>query len=278
VTATSSNHFKPLLYFVRQLRLFEPDVRLIVYDIGLNACQRDLVGNNTDISDVRIFNFSKYPPHFDLHVAFGEYAWKPAIMREVLADFSSVLWLDSGDYIVSKMDTIWSKLKKHGFYTSPSAGRVSDWAHPGMRSKLGVGSRFNSKKNCNGAVVGIVRDTAAFSEIFLPWYQCALQKDCIAPAGSSRKNHRQDQAALTLLVYRSELSTRCFCDGTCVDFDERHPHIVDGIGQWSDQIAETSIKSSCDPPPPILGLHSFTSSEMSLSLKQAIMRGEMELG
>jgi hypothetical protein len=35
-----------------------------------------------------------------------------------------------------------------------------------------------------------------------PWYQCALDKNCIAPPGPSRDNHWQDQAPLTFLVHR----------------------------------------------------------------------------
>lgn len=35
------------------------------------------------------------------------------------------------------------------------------------------------------------------------WLDCALHLQCIAPAGSHRGNHRQDQAALSLLVLLS---------------------------------------------------------------------------
>ena len=34
----------------------------------------------------------------------------------------------------------------------------------------------------------------------MPFAQCALHKECIAPEGSSRLNHRQDQAAITTLA------------------------------------------------------------------------------
>jgi hypothetical protein len=243
VTATSANHFKPLLFFITQFRLFEPNIRLVVYDLGLNACQRNLLSESEDVDEFRTFDYSKYPAHFDLNVAIGEYAWKPAIINEVLQDFPTVLWLDSGDYLQSKLDPVWPKLKNFGFYTSPSAGNVKTWVHAGTKSYLGVDSKFDTETNCNGAVVGFVRDTPAFEKIFRPWYQCALNKDCIAPAGSSRANHRQDQAALTVLVYRSELPSRCFCDESCVTFGAHN--FVDGIGQWSDKKAERSIQSPC---------------------------------
>jgi hypothetical protein len=61
-----------------------------------------------------------------------------------------------------------------------------------------------------------------YREIVLPWRACAMNKNCIAPPGSSRRNHRQDQAVLSFLVHRtgfafaaaapSELGVRCKCD------------------------------------------------------------------
>jgi hypothetical protein len=243
VTATSANHFKPLLFFIQQLRQFEPSVRLVVYDIGLNACQIDYLKQSPDVDEFRTFDFSQYPAHFDLKVAIGEYAWKPAIIKEALEDYPAVLWLDSGDYLQSSLDIVFSKLKKNGFYTSPSAGSVKEWVHFGTKEYFGVGSKFDDEPNCNGAVVGFVRNSVAHDKIFLPWYACALEKKCIAPAGSSRKNHRQDQAALTVLVYQSDLPSKCFCDKSCVTFGKHG--FVDGIGQWSDRIAERTIESPC---------------------------------
>lgn len=42
-----------------------------------------------------------------------------------------------------------------------------------------------------------------------PWYECSITRQCIAPDGSSRKNHRQDQAALTVLA----ILTGAKCEG-----------------------------------------------------------------
>ena len=53
-----------------------------------------------------------------------------------------------------------------------------------------------------GEVNDSARD-AVYRDVVLPWKACAVEKDCIAPAGSSRSNHRQDQAVLSYLVHRS---------------------------------------------------------------------------
>jgi hypothetical protein len=66
----------------------------------------------------------------------------------------------------------------------------------------GFGSDFGSNRilHYNGAVVAF--DTKKTQHIIDEWYSCALNKDCIAPVGSNRSNHRQDQAILTYLTAR----------------------------------------------------------------------------
>ena len=68
-------------------------------------------------------------------------------------------------------------------------------------------------------VVGIRRSDATVAEhIVRRWHQCALQRCCIAPEGSNKTNHRQDQTALSVLVLsqplirnRSALMSRSAC-------------------------------------------------------------------
>ena len=42
-------------------------------------------------------------------------------------------------------------------------------------------------------------------EIIHKWKELALVKECIAPVGSNRSNHRQDQSILSILIYQSTL-------------------------------------------------------------------------
>ena len=41
------------------------------------------------------------------------------------------------------------------------------------------------------------------------WRECSLDVECIAPSGSHRGNHRQDQAALTVLAWLHGLHATC---------------------------------------------------------------------
>jgi len=99
-----------------------------------------------------------------------------------------------------------------------------------MFARLGADAAdYASRPNADATLVGLatghpspaVRDRV-YREIVVPWRTGALDKDCIAPAGSSRRNHRQDQALLSYLVHkagfgfadegRQEIGVRCKCD------------------------------------------------------------------
>ena len=58
--------------------------------------------------------------------------------------------------------------------------------------------------NCHGALVGLDTSKPAARAFLAAWLDCALHLECIAPPGSHRGNHRQDQAAFTLLVLLSK--------------------------------------------------------------------------
>ena len=64
-------------------------------------------------------------------------------------------------------------------------------------------SVWQSKRMCNGALIGFRKDDAAYEMVLKPWVQCAINSKCIIPKGSSRMNHRQDQSALSVLVDRA---------------------------------------------------------------------------
>ena len=94
--------------------------------------------------------------------------------------------------------------------------------------KTGV-EEYGDRPNADATLIGfatghpsgVVRDRV-YHELIVPWKACAMTKDCIAPSGSSRRNHRQDQAALSCLVHkggfgfardtRRDVGVRCKCD------------------------------------------------------------------
>ena len=62
--------------------------------------------------------------------------------------------------------------------------------------------------NCNGAFSAHIVGSQMFPRIVPRWKACSLVQDCVCPRGSNLGNHRQDQAALTLLAVAANHSCK----------------------------------------------------------------------
>lgn len=68
---------------------------------------------------------------------------------------------------------------------------------------------MSERPMCDAARVGIKYGTYGYYTIALPWAKCASIRECIAPIGTDRKNHRQDQAALSCLIHHAAIQGVC---------------------------------------------------------------------
>jgi hypothetical protein len=201
VTGTSNNHGRALHNLLASIRANCPDVDVIVYDLGLTQAQ--IQATATQCKQIRKFEFGRYPPHVNIAVNRGEYAWKPILIHEVLREVGGlVLWLDAGNLVLCDLNAVWRLLEREAVVTPTSSGTVRKWTHPETLDYLNVPSDDLEKPNRNGAIVGFNGQLACGHELCAEWKECALQPACIAPPGSSRQNHRQDQSVLSALYYR----------------------------------------------------------------------------
>jgi uncharacterized protein DUF1647 len=233
VTAASSNHFGALRYMLESLRAVE--ARVECYDLGLTAREVRALPRWAGLFYHK-FDFHAYPPHMNVEVNAGEYAWKPVIVAEVVDRVrrsetpDDVLWTDAGSYFHA-LEPIATRVRSgDGLWVRRSSGTMGQWTHPRMFDSLGADpSAYADLPNADATLVGFatghaspaVRDRV-YREVIVPWKAGAMAKDCIAPPGSSRRNHRQDQALLSYLVHtacfsfsreeRQEIGVRCKCD------------------------------------------------------------------
>lgn len=215
------------------LKRLDADVDCV--DLGLTAAEHDRLPRWRGLT-IRSFDYAAHPPHMNVTVNAGEYAWKPVIVAEAAARERAsarprhVLWADAGSYFEA-LDPITRAIdESDGVWLRQSSGTVADWTHPGMFAFLNEdGARFAARPNADATLVGLatghrrapIRESV-HRDIVEPWKACAMTRDCIAPAGSSRRNHRQDQAVLTYLVHKAghafasathaDLRIRCKCD------------------------------------------------------------------
>ena len=211
------------------------DARVECYDIGLTLEESRALPRWERIAHRR-FDYDRYPAHMNVEVNAGEYAWKPVIVADVVERSrgqespSDVLWADAGCYFDSLTAASDRIAASGGLWIRTSAGTMREWTHPLMFDFLNADpNEYGDKPNADATLVGFGIGSASpadreavYQNIVLPWKAGAMIKDCIAPRGSSRKNHRQDQAVLSYLVHRAkysfaddtrtEVGVRCKCD------------------------------------------------------------------
>ena len=233
VTAASSNHAGALQYLLGSLRAL--DARVECYDLGLTAAEVRALPRWRGLFYHR-FDYASHPEHMNVAMRAGEYAWKPVIVAESVdavrarGDADDVLWADAGTYFHALAPIARRIRESDGLWVRASSGTMGQWTHPLMFEYLQENPGIYAElPNADATLIGFatghpsqsVRERV-YRDVIVPWNQCAMAKDCIAPAGSSRKNHRQDQAVLSYLVHkggfafaddsRGDLGVRCKCD------------------------------------------------------------------
>jgi len=239
VTAASSNHFGALRCMLESLRAAR--ARVECYDLGLSAREVGALPRWAGLFYHK-FDFATHPPHMNVDVNAGEYAWKPVIVADVVERLrrsetpDDVLWTDAGSYFHSLAPIAERVRASEGLWVRASSGTMRQWTHPLMFEYLHAdAASYADLPNADATLVGFatghassaVRDRV-YHEVIVPWKAGAMERACIAPPGSSRKNHRQDQALLSYLVHtagfgfssetRREIGVRCKCDRWFYDY------------------------------------------------------------
>jgi hypothetical protein len=206
VSASDSSHVRSLCNWLLSAARHEPDTETIVYDLGLAPGERDQIRACHPRVAVRTFEYQNYPAYFDVKKNAGEYAWKPAIIHEVMESRRTpVCWMDAGNLITVPLIRIRRILGRYGFYSPRSKGRIRDWTHPATLRALSYPQSRLGRHNLNGACIAFDSANAGAMSLLDAWYQAAWDREIIAPDGSDRTNHRQDHAVLSALYHNSPM-------------------------------------------------------------------------
>lgn len=204
ITGASDNHYFTMIQFIDSFIKNKVDGNLVIYNLGIDVKRWNelLQKYNTYNFIFKIFDYSKYPKWFDINVNIGEYAWKPAIIYESYISFQDdiIIWMDAGNIINNDLTNLKTFLEQNYIHSGVTSGDISDWTHPDTIKLLECSDL--KRKNRNGACIGFNTKCNWVKEFIELFYNCCSNKDIIAPIGSSRKNHRQDQAVFTILFYK----------------------------------------------------------------------------
>ena len=208
VTASDKFFANSLFQLLENLKLQDEIKEIIVYDLGMTPEQvNKLYSKYPDINYKR-FEFGDYPAFFkevDEYGKMGAYAWKPAIIWEVLNEYKcQVVWLDTGNLINSKFKFVRIVLSNVGFFSPISAGNIKDYTHKSTLKNLNFPEKYKNKRMLTGGFCCFDWDNKESKELLNNWKMLSSQKELIIPHGSTPNNHKHDQSLLTLLTYGSK--------------------------------------------------------------------------
>lgn len=208
VTASDKFFANSLFQLLENLKLQDEIQEIIVYDLGMTPEQVNrLYSKYTDVT-YRKFKFDDYPPFFkevDEYGKMGAYAWKPAIIWEVLNKYKcQVVWLDTGNLINNRFKFVRIVLSNIGFFSPISAGNIKDYTHKKTLNNLNFPKKYKNKRMLTGGFCCFDWDNKESKELLNNWKILSSKKELIIPHGSTPNNHKHDQSLLTLLTYSSK--------------------------------------------------------------------------
>lgn len=205
ITISDSYFFDALTNLLTSIHKYEPKIEVVIIDIGLNEKQTVFLKNNFNYK-IKKFNFDKFPLFFkdyDLDGKLGSYAWKaPALFDEFYESEKNIIYLDAGCELRKNLNFLKFIILKNGFYSPESSNNIEYWTHPHTLKIMKAEKSLLRKRNFSSGIVGMVIDKKN-QKIIDEWAKFSRNKDVIAPKGSSRKNHRQDQSILNILVHQN---------------------------------------------------------------------------
>jgi len=213
ITGADSSHFKSLLQLCNSITTNQPESFITVYDLGLETKEIQKISETKNITEIIKFNYSDYPEFVNIKSEnFGSYAWKPMIIEKELNKKNNdfILWMDAGNVIFNKLTLLKIYLSFKGFYSPHSSDNIFKRTHPDTLNLLNVSNKLYKKRNLNAAVIGVNPSNNSVVKMLRNWIEFSKNKNIIGPDGSSKKNHRFDQAVLTINFYQSNL-TNLFC-------------------------------------------------------------------
>lgn len=216
-TGSSQNHEKYLINLLNSILLNCGNVIICVWDLGLSNSISNTLSNlsfkKTPIYLMK-FDFKQYPLYFNIKKRAGEYAWKPVIIRETYNKFKKYLiWLDAGCELNGTINSIIKYIKKNDLWSLTANHSIKKYTYYKTIKYFNVNESVINNTCCSAASIGFKYPSKLVDNILNEWYNCAFDKNCIAPQGSNRNNHRQDQSAFSIIVNLYKKGEICYLKG-----------------------------------------------------------------
>ncbi len=196
------------VHFLRNSQLLQPELKVLLYDLGLSAHETKLLEtycNDSTSCILRKFDGSVYPGHVR-NAKTG--AFRPVLIQSTLRDAGCVLWMDLEQRFADEagagaaaLAPYLERARSNGVLTWAMDDNVptSSRTHPKMFSKLGVRSDGAELENYNFQHMVDLRALLVYNtgevrdRLMSPWVRCALSEDCLEPLGAQSSGCRFDK-------------------------------------------------------------------------------------
>jgi len=217
VTAANSRYFAALQNLIGSIKIWEPNIKIIVYNLGLLEDNVEEMKNWCNVEH-KLFDFKRYPEFVS---ELGKFAWKPLIIAEESSKHPLIFWLDSGVELRKPLKNLTEIVKRDGYWMH-GWDKLCRLIHPGMMTFYNTKNTTElcSHKMNEANIIGILQGSSFDNLVIKKATQCALDEKCIAPDGSDLTNHRYDQSLFSLLAALNNFPIQNGVDIRCCSSDK----------------------------------------------------------
>lgn len=183
-------HEKQAVGFLKNVQHFFPNITILVYNLGLDPENIQIVQNNCDSTRCTIlpFDLEIFPSHVSEDVS---HAFRPLIIQDALNRVGGVFFLECNLRFLKpvkfslKAPLGTNTQKGNGIIAWTTRQATSSLTHPNMFGYFQTTSENFLFLPMVEATKLLIYNTADIHySIMLPWVQCALTEDCIFPIGA----------------------------------------------------------------------------------------------
>ena len=204
VTAADSSHYQCMSNLLWTISKQEPGARVIALDLGLTADESALLNNVPPFYlanwQLRTFDFSKYPPHFNMAQNSGFIAFRPVAMADIAHEFGGiVIWMDGDCQLRQPLSRTLAIINKQGIYSPNIQMTVGTKLMPVAFTALGVTSDLLTKPIADPGICGFDASHPQIMALLDRWKAVTMDPNCTAPTGATLHTHNPDSIWSTIL-------------------------------------------------------------------------------
>ena len=135
----------------------------------------------------------------------GGYAWKSISITDAFFEWKGLFsWQDAGNVVTDGITREITFARQYGVYACLSASTIATWTYKVTRKFMTRNRLVKRNKgrdpNCATGSLYFDYKHEYIHDLMMKFKQCIFTQKCVSPRGSHMKNHRQEQAVMSMLI------------------------------------------------------------------------------